>query len=492
MAASNTKQMNGQQRSSTKQKKDVDFSVYGKVQPQAREVEDAVLGAIMLEKSVIDTILPILTKESFYSEANQMVYAAMQRLAQRSQPIDVLTVVEQLRANDELEKVGGAHYVTGLTNKVVSTANIHAHARIVLQKFLQRRLIQVCGQMINDAYEDSEDVFDLLDRAEENICAIGRDNIQGDTLSIDQVLVKVIGQIEDHRKQDSSVTGIATGFPSLNRVTRGWQNGDLIYIGARPSVGKTAVALKIANTAAKEGIPVAIKSLEMKAVRLILRMLSAESGIILHKIQTGRLDDEEMKQLYKTGIQPLSGRKIFFDDHPTRSLIDFKSWVRRLVKKYGVRLVVVDYLQLMRGGNEKQNREQEIAAISRELKVLAMEVNIPIVALSQLSREVEKRKEKRPMLSDLRESGSIEQDADVVLFIWDPEEDNEPGKRKLTVAKQRDGMLLTIDVDFKTEVQQMEEVENYAIKNPQLPVGNWKAMKDVPDFTEATKKTIGE
>lgn len=468
---------------------DLSTMVYGKVPPQAKPLEEAVLGALLQIPSALDVVSELLKPETFYVDAHQKIFSAIISLAQKSQPIEILTVAEELRFREELDLVGGPYYLVELTKNVVSAANIETHARIVLQKFIAREIIRHSGELIGAAYEDSTDVFDLLDEAEERILSIGKVNISGEAQHISVIASEAYKQVEEHRHLDTHITGIPAGLASVDRVTRGWQNGDLIFVGARPSVGKTALALKIVKEAALHFLrqkgklkAVAMNSLEMKAVRLVLRMLSEQSEITLHRLQTGRMDDEQMTSLYQNGLQQLGKLPIYFDDKPGRKLLSFVSWARRMVNKYNVGLIVIDYLQLMSGDGDESNREREVSKISRRLKLLAMELNIPIVALSQLSREIEKRSNKEPQLSDLRESGSIEQDADVVLFLWDPCEENPEGfqglQRKARVAKQRDGMLLTVDIDFRTEIQQIKELGD------DLPTGSWRAIND---FTEPGK-----
>jgi replicative DNA helicase len=449
-------------------------------------------GALMLERSAFETVSSIISDESFYDDRHRTIFHAVQHLAQKSQPIHTLSVIEELKHKGELENVGGAYYVTHLTD--YHTGQVEHSCRYIQERFLQRKVIEVCGEMISHAYSPGVDVFELLDQAEENILAIRRDNIQFDGISMDRGLVDAIKQIESNRHKPEGMTGVPTGFKTLDRITRGWQPGDLIYVGARPSVGKTAFAIKVAKIAAMNKIPVAFKSLEMKVVRLILRMLAEESKIILHKLQTGNMDDSDMKNLYKNGIQQLAKLDIIFDEKPGRSLLEFKSWIRRMVNKRHVGLVVVDYLQLLSGKGNEQSREREIATISRELKLLALELSIPIIALSQLSREIEKRNDPQPKLSDLRESGSIEQDADLVIFLWNPVEDGEKNtegtSRKLRVAKQRDGMLLTIDLEFKTETQQINELTGMPLQGKLPMSGNWKPVEGAVDWNEPDKKEI--
>jgi replicative DNA helicase len=451
---------------------DLSTMIYGKVPPQAKDLEEAVLGAIMLEKGAFDAVIEILKPECFYVDAHQRIFRAMQGLANKSQPIDILTVVEELRFREELEMIGGPYYVTKLTNAVVSSANIEAHSRIVLQKFIQRELIRISGEIISDAYEDSTDVFDLLDQAESKIYEVTSTHLRNNYETIDSVLVKTIQRIEDLRHKNEDITGVPTGFPSLDRVTYGWQSTDLIILAARPAVGKTAFALNLARNAAlhpTKPTPVAVFSLEMSAAQLVQRILSAESEIWLEKISRGKMEEHEMKQLYARGIQRLAQAPIFIDDTAALNIFELRAKCRRLKNANNIGLIIIDYLQLMSGvGDRNSNREQEISNISRSLKGLAKELQVPIIALSQLSREVEKRKDgnKMPQLSDLRESGAIEQDADMVCFLYRPEYyditqdemgDSNRGETHVRIAKHRNGSLETIKLRALLHIQKFVE-----------------------------------
>ncbi|MEN9572094.1 MAG: replicative helicase, partial [Bacteroidota bacterium] len=358
---------------------DLGSMVFGKVPPQSKELEEAVLGAIMLEKSAFDTVIEILKAECFYVDAHQRIYRAMTGLAQKSLPIDLLTVVEELRLKGELEMVGGPYYVSRLTNAVVSSANIDTHSRIILQKFIQRELIRVSGEIIGDAYEDSTDVFDLLDDAESKLFEITNNHLRKNFDDINTVLVKTIQRIEDMRNRDEDITGVPSGFASLDKVTYGWQPTDLIILAARPSVGKTAFALNLARSAAlhsNKPTAVAFFSLEMSAGQLVQRILSAESEIWLEKISRGKLEEHEMKQLYKKGIERLSNAPIFIDDTAALNIFELRAKCRRLKNKHNLGIIIIDYLQLMSGTGDgkNSNREQEISRISRDLKGLAKEL----------------------------------------------------------------------------------------------------------------------
>ncbi len=477
-----------------RRKNAVDLStlVYGKMPPNAKDLEAQVLGTIMLEPGSIDRVTDVLSDESFYVPANQTIFRACLDLHLKGQPTDISMVVEKLQALEKLEEVGGPYYVTALTKSVTSSANIENHARIIAQKFLQRELIRIGGEIVSNAYEHSADAFDLLDEAEQQLLSIGQKHVQGVVKGIDSVLVKAVQKIEEWRKQDTHITGVPSGFEKMDRATRGWQDTDFIILAARPSVGKTSFALKLARNAAMnqvKPVPVALWSLEMEDVQLVLRMLAAETGMMLHRIQTGRLEDADMTRLFRDGIQTLAGTKIFIDDDPGLTIMKLRAKARRLKKKYGIGLILVDYLQLMSGDDNKGNREQEISKISRGLKLLAKELKIPVIALSQLSRDVEKRTgtKRQPQLSDLRESGSIEQDADVVVFLWGPDEDeiaNDASlrnRRYTRIAKARNGMLLTIDFELNKDTQEWEEVDKDLFTKPALPAPspNLRPLKDV-------------
>ena len=465
--------LNRDKKNRRKTSPDLSTMIYGKVPPQAKELEEAVLGAIMLEKGAFDAVIEILKPECFYVDGHQRIFRSMQSLANKSQPIDILTVVEELRSREELDLVGGPYYVTKLTNAVVSSANIEAHSRIILQKFIQRELIRISGEIISDAYEDSTDVFDLLDQAESKIYEVTSTHLRNNYETIDSVLVKTIQRIEDLRHKNEDVSGVPSGFSSLDRVTYGFQNTDLIILAARPSVGKTAFALNLARNAAlhpTKPTPVAFFSLEMSAGQLVQRILSAESEIWLEKISRGKMEEHEMKQLYARGIQKLSQAPLYIDDTPALNIFELRAKARRLKNASNIGMIIIDYLQLMSGTGENRNsnREQEISNISRSLKGLAKELQIPILALSQLSREVEKRKEgnKMPQLSDLRESGAIEQDADMVMFLYRPEYyditqdemgDSNRGETHVRIAKHRNGSLETIKLRALLHIQKFIE-----------------------------------
>lgn len=492
------KDLNKDRKTRRKSTLDLSTMVYGKVPPQARELEEAVLGAIMVEKSAFDFVVEILKPECLYVDAHQRIFRSMQSLAQKSMPIDLLTVVEELRTREELELVGGPSYVTKLTNSVVSAANIETHSRIILEKFIQRELIRISGEIISDAYEDSSDVFDMLDEAESKLFDITKNHLKKNFSKLDAALVKTIQRIENIRNSKEDITGVPTGFNTLDHITYGWQPTDLIILAARPSVGKTALALNLARNAAMnpyKPTPVAFFSLEMSEGQLVQRILSSESEIWLEKIARGKLEEFEMSTLYKNGVNKLQAAPVFIDDTPALNIFELRAKCRRLKNKHNLGLVIIDYLQLMSGAGDKRssNREQEISTISRNLKGLAKELGIPIIALSQLSREVEKRKEadKMPQLSDLRESGAIEQDADMVMFLYRPEYHNinsnemgesNKGETRVRIAKHRNGDLGTIYLRALLHIQKFVEMDaptnSYQSSSSQSQ-GSWRPASEL-------------
>ena len=431
----------------------------GKLPPQAVEIEEAVLGALMLERDALSTVIDILHPQSFYKDAHQDIYEAIVDLFNDSQPIDIKTVTHQLRKVGKLEIVGGAHYVSELTAKVNSAANIEYHARIIAEQSIKRELIKISSEIQRDAYEDTVDVFKLLDQAEQSLFDVSESHIRKNYDKMSALLHQAIDEIQEKKDKQDGLTGVASGFSALDRVTSGWQPSDLIIIAARPGMGKTAfVVSALRNAAIDFQSPVAIFSLEMSSVQLVNRMISAEAELESEKIKRGDLADYEWEQImHKT--DKLSQAPIFIDDTPALSILELRAKSRRLVAQHGVKLIIIDYLQLMSADSAKGgNREQEIATISRSLKGIAKELNVPVIALSQLSRAVETRGgDKRPLLSDLRESGSIEQDADMVMFLYRPEyygldtdESGMPlqGLGEVIIAKHRNGRTDTVNLKF--------------------------------------------
>lgn len=452
----------------------VDYSyVYGKMPPQARDLEEAVLGAIMLEKGVFDLVAGVFTSpEVFYVDANKKIFQAMVRLSAACTPIDIMTVVEQLRYMGELDLVGGPFYVSTLTNNVVSSANIEAHARIVYQRYISRELIRISGEILHEAYEDTTDCFDLLDKTEVKLFAISAEKTKTDTKHISFVYDKQLTQLKARMQAKEDITGVPSGFPSLDRITAGWQPTDLIILAARPSMGKTALALNLVRNAAlhpSKPTGAAIFCMEMNSGQLNDRIVSAESGVELKFITRGKLTEDELFRVEECrGI--FTTAPLFIDDTPALTLFELRAKCRRLVKNHGVGLIVIDYLQLMGGGDDQRsgNREQEISRISRGLKQMAKELHVPVIALSQLSRDVEKRKEGNqiPQLSDLRESGAIEQDADMVLFLYRPDYGKEAkdvdaamrNDASLKIAKHRNGELDTIALRTNLAIQKFYDL----------------------------------
>ncbi len=439
---------------------DLSAYMFGKVPPQARELEEAVLGAIMLEKDALSNVIDIISPSGFYIDAHARIFNAIYRLFQKSQPVDILTVTEELRLSGELEAVGGPFFIASLTNRVASAANVEYHARIISQKFIQRELIRISSDIIKDAFEDTTDVFELLDNAEKGLFAITDNNLKRNYSTMSNLLSKAINEIDEVRNHTDGVIGVPTGFTDLDRLTSGWQKSDLIIIASRPGMGKTAFTLSIARNAAMDfKKPVALFSLEMSSTQLVKRLISAEAELPADKIRKGNLKDYEWAQL-TTLAGKLSEAQIFIDDTPAISIFELRAKCRRLKMQHNIEVVIVDYLQLMSGtgDNRMGNREQEISQISRALKALAKELDVAVIALSQLNRSVETRGgSKRPQLADLRESGAIEQDADLVMFLYRPEyyqitEDEEGnstrGLCEIIVAKHRNGALDNVWVRF--------------------------------------------
>ncbi len=434
----------------------------GKLPPQAVEIEEAVLGALMLERDALSNVIDILHPESFYKEVHQVIYRGIVELFNDSQPIDIKTVAHQLRKVGKLELVGGAYYVAELTTKVNSAANIEYHARIIAEQSIKRELIRISSEIQRDAYEDTIDVFKLLDRAEQALFDVSESHIRKNYDKMSALLHQAIDEIQAKKDKKDGLTGVPSGFSALDRVTSGWQPSDLVIIAARPGMGKTAfVVSALRNAAIDFNSAAAIFSLEMSSIQLVNRLISAEAELESEKIKRGDLADYEWEQLiHKT--DKLSQAPIFIDDTPGLSILELRAKCRRLVAQHDVKLVIIDYLQLMTGDSSGKagsgNREQEIASISRALKGIAKELNVPVLALSQLSRSVETRGgDKRPQLSDLRESGSIEQDADMVMFLYRPEyygldtdESGMPlqGLGEVIIAKHRNGRTDTVNLKF--------------------------------------------
>ncbi len=429
----------------------------GKLPPQAPDLEESVLGALMLEKNALNAVVEFLRPEHFYSEQHKEIYQAITDLFKDSDPVDMRTVVAQLRKSGKIELVGGAYYIAELTSKVSTAANIEYHARIIIEMAIKRELIQIASQIHHDAYEDTTDVFDLLDRAEQAVFKISDSNLKKNYDTMKSLMFQAIQELQEKKNHKDGLTGVPSGFSRLDRVTSGWQKSDLIILAARPGMGKTAfVVSSLRNAAIDFNMPVAIFSLEMASLQLVNRLISAEAELESEKIKKGNLAEFEWQQLvHKTNR--LSSAPIFIDDTAAISILELRAKCRRLKAEHNIQMIVIDYLQLMKG-EATGNREQEIASISRALKGIAKELNVPVIALSQLSRSVETRGgDKRPQLSDLRESGSIEQDADIVMFLYRPEyykitvdEEGMPtqGMAEAIIAKHRNGSLETVKLKF--------------------------------------------
>ncbi|MEJ6662587.1 MAG: replicative DNA helicase [Bacteroidia bacterium] len=431
-----------------------------KLQPQARDLEEAVLGALMLEKYAPEKVASYLKAEAFYVDAHQLIYGAVISLFTLGHPVDILTVTEQLRKDGTLESAGGAYYITSLTNKISSAANIEYHAHIVIQKSIQRQLITVAGEIGEKAFEETSDAFELLDQSEKQLFEIKNSTMTKNYDEVSDLIAKAIKDIEESTADGEGLTGIPTGFTELDRMTSGWQKSDLIILAARPGMGKTAFVLSMArNAAVLANKSVAIFSLEMSSMQLVKRLIASEAELSSEKIRSGKLEEHEWQQLH-TKISTIEDAKLFIDDTPALSVLELKAKARRLKSNRQLDMIIIDYLQLMRaeeGNKNAGNREQEISYISRSLKGLAKELDIPIIALAQLSRAVEQRQDKRPVLSDLRESGSIEQDADLVTFIFRPEyygitQDEEgndnTGLTEIIIRKHRNGSPGTVNLKF--------------------------------------------
>ena len=436
-----------------------DVFEHGKVPPQAIDLEEAVLGAIMLEKDALAAIIDVIRPEAFYKDAHKTIFNSISRLFTKGEPVDILTVTNELKFTGELEIAGGPFYIAQLTNRVASSANTEFHARIILQKFIQRELIRISSDIIKEAYEDTTDVFQLLDKAESQLFSVGETNLRRNYLDMHSLIKDAVKQIETAKTKPGQFSGLPSGFTGLDRITSGWQPSDLIIIAARPGMGKTAFVLTVArNIVVDYNSAVAVFSLEMSSVQLVTRLISAEAKLTGDKLRKGDLEPYEWEQL-NSKINNLIDAPLFIDDTPSLSIFELRAKCRRLKAQHDIKLVIIDYIQLMSAGLDRSggNREQEISAISRSLKSLAKELNIPVIALSQLNRSVEQRPNKKPLLSDLRESGAIEQDADMVLFIYRPEYynqttndkgDNLVGHAEISIAKHRNGALGDVNLQF--------------------------------------------
>jgi len=446
----------------------------GKIPPQAPDLEEVVLGAMMIDKKGVDEVIDILSPDAFYKEAHKHIFEAIFKLFENSEPVDLLTVSSQLKKDQKLDLIGGDFYLISLTQRVSSSAHIEFHARIILQKYIQRSLIKISNEIIEEAYDETRDVFDLLDTAEAKLYEVTQGNVKKSTESAQSLVIQAKKKIEEISNKEG-MSGIPSGFDKLDKLTSGWQPSDLVIVAARPGMGKTAFTLTMArNVAVNSNTPVAFFSLEMSSVQLITRLISSETGLSSEKLRTGKLEKHEWEQL-NVKVKTLEQAPLFIDDTPSLSIFDLRAKARRLASQYGIKMIMIDYLQLMTAGGSQKggNREQEISMISRNLKALAKELSVPVIALSQLSRAVETRGgSKRPLLSDLRESGAIEQDADIVSFIYRPEyykidewddEERSPteGQGEFIVAKHRNGGLENIRLKFIGHLGKFDNLDDF-------------------------------
>ena len=439
-------------------------SKYGHLQPQAREIEQVVLGALMIDKDAFSMISEIVRPETFYEPRNQKVYQAIQTLSMAEKPVDIITVTEQLKHDGTLEEVGGPAYIVELSSHVASSAHIEYHAHILAQKFLARQLISYASMIETKAFDETVDIDELMQEAEGSLFELSQKNMRQDYTQIDPVLTQAVNILQKAAENAGGLTGIPTGYTDLDDKTSGWQNSDLVILAGRPAMGKTAFALSLAkNIAIDQRIPVAFFSLEMSNVQLVNRLISNVCEVSGKKILNGQLDDDEWRRLDKN-LRKMQGAPMYIDDTPGLSIFELRTKARRLVREKGVKMIMIDYLQLMNANGMKfGSRQEEVSTISRSLKGLAKELDLPILALSQLNRTVENREGidgKRPQLSDLRESGAIEQDADMVLFVHRPEyyhilQDEKGndlrGMAQIIIAKHRKGATGDVLLTFRGE-----------------------------------------
>ncbi len=468
----------------TRKIKSINGKIDGKLPPQAIELEEAVLGALMLDNEALSDTIDILKPEYFYKIEHQKIFDSIIVLFNESKPVDILTIIEQLKKSGELENIGGAFYITQLTNNVASSANTEYHARIIVEKFIQRSLIQISSSIIKDSFDETIDVFDLLSNAEQELFSVTEGSLRKSYSKMSELISSAINNIEELKNKEDGLSGVPSGFSRLDRVTSGWQKSDLVIIAARPGMGKTALALTMCrNIAINHKTPIGIFSLEMSTDQLVNRLISSESEIPSNKLRKGNLEEYEFVQLHEK-IKDLAEAPIYIDDTPGLSVFELRAKARRLVKNHGVKIIIVDYLQLMTaGGNKIGNREQEISTISRSLKGIAKELKIPVIALSQVNRGVESRTStsKRPILADLRESGAIEQDADIVTFIYRPEyykiyewenSDDSRGQAEIIIAKHRNGPLDNIRLKFINTLAKFSDLDYFDGVNEKENLGD--------------------
>lgn len=464
-------------RSNTKiVEKTVAIPEMGKLPPQAPELEEAVLGALMLEKDAYSIVGDILTANSFYNPVHNLIFDAIQGLAVQQKPVDVLTVVEELKRKGELESAGGAVYIAELSEKVASAAHIEYHSRIIAQKYLARQLINFSSDVTQKAFDETIDVDDLMQETEGKLFEMSQQNVKKDVIQINPVIKEAVEVIQAAANREDGMSGIPTGFNQLDKLTMGWQKSDLVIIAARPAMGKTAFVLSMAkNIAINYEKPVAVFSLEMSNIQLVNRLIVNVCQVKGESVKSGRLTDDEWDRL-DSKLKDLYDAPIYVDDTPSLSVFELRTKARRLVREHNIEVLIIDYLQLMNAsGMHFGSREQEVSMISRSLKGLAKELDIPIIALSQLNRGVEARQGnegKRPQLADLRESGAIEQDADIVCFIHRPEyyritEDESGnsliGMAEIIIAKHRNGPTGIANMRFDNEYARFENIEDQRV-----------------------------
>ncbi|ROH95814.1 replicative DNA helicase [Chryseobacterium daecheongense] len=447
----------------------------GKMPPNAVDFERLVIGTFLIDKKGLDYSIDLLTPEVFYDPRHQVIFTTILKLYEGNHPVDLMTIIQDLKKEDKLNQAGGDHYIIDLTMGVSSSAHIEYHVRVILEKYILRSLINVSANVIDSSYKESTDVFELLDKAEQSFFEITNGTIKKGFDTANSLVKQAIDTIKS-LKDKEGLSGVPSGFRDLDKETGGWQNSDLIIIAARPAMGKTAFLLSMArNIAVEHKIPMALFSLEMASVQLITRMIASETRISSEKLRKGTMSDDEWQRLF-SNVSDLENAPLYIDETPSLSIFDFRAKCRRLVMQHGVKIIMVDYLQLMTassGGKGGGNREQEIAMISRSLKAIAKELNVPVIALSQLSRSVENRPGKRPQLSDLRESGAIEQDADIVSFIFRPEyykisvwDNDEPGQETSTenqaeiiIAKHRNGATADVRLSFMKNIAKFGDLD---------------------------------
>lgn len=450
----------------------------GKKPPQAPDIEEAVLGALLLEPGSVSDVMDVLVPECFYKEGNRKIFQAISSLALRHDPVDIYTVAQELQKTDSLEEAGGAQYLSRLSLKIGAAAHLDYHTKILVQKYIQRELISISYEVQRDSFDDSLSVDDLLDSTQQKIFTLADRNMKREIQPVQDIINAAIDELQSVQLRSDGLSGVPSAYTGIDRVTLGWQPSDLIILAARPSVGKTAFVLGMArNMSVDRNIPVAFFSLEMSSVQLVKRLMVSETGLSAEKIRGGRkLEEHEWVQLHER-LNALSNAPLYIDDTPSLSIYEFRSKARRLVSSAGVKMIVIDYLQLMTGPPElKGMREQEVSAISRSLKAIAKELNVPIMALSQLSRAVETRGgAKRPQLSDLRESGAIEQDADIVMFIHRPdyygmaEDPTQVGYTEIIIAKHRNGQVCDVPMRFRNSEVRFVDITDAELNVSMMP-----------------------